>query len=196
VKKAIVFLELKGFSAMATQLARDMESIGFTPARVRAAGIHIVRTTLDHIQLQFPPEQQLHLGGDTWFFSYAKLEHAAIFSVGLLRAILDLATSRGIFFLKPSMAIGWGTPQLLGERVLDDESIHTYKTADTGMPFTLKLVGEARQLSASLTWLLVSSPREEDAPLVDWQSSITPGAQALHTEVAVPSLLLDSEIIY
>ena len=158
-----------------------------------------VRHAIQTIKEQIPPEQSLHLGGDTWFFSLSSLEEGASFGVSLCN-LSDLAARRGYFFIKPSIAIGLGAPQLAGERFLDDASIATYRVADGGKSFNLYLVGDARHSAPEVPWLKLHSRPEnidETTPIVvDWQASMSPVDAEAIGEISMPALLLDSEVIY
>lgn len=199
---AIFFMEFKGFTAMATSLARDAGIIGLTADRVRASGITVVDSVLSQASLSAHPTKAEHLGGDTWALVFGSLEDAVTFGCAVLRGFQKLVTQNAVFFLKPSLSIGLGNPKWKNGRPLDDISIATYTVADKGMPFDLVLVGDAIPGSLQYQWV-IQGPETQIAnvafPLkkVDWQTTLPPKLQQTpDISVSIPPLLLDSDIIF
>jgi 4-carboxymuconolactone decarboxylase len=116
VAAPILLMEFKGFAALATQLARDTESVGLTPDRIRASAIEIINRTIESAKAAVHCSHAMQLGGDTWYFLFDNLEEAISFGCYLLDSFFKQATESGIFFLKPSLAVSLGDPKLLGER--------------------------------------------------------------------------------
>lgn len=199
---AIFFMEFKGFTAMATGLARDAGSIALTAERVRASGITIVDSVLRQASLSASPVKSEHLGGDTWALVFGSLEDAITFGCAVLRGFQKLATQNAVFFLKPSIAIGIGDPKWKDGRPLDDISVATYTVADKGMPYDVILVGEAIPSSLQYNWIIQGAEAriaDIELPLkkVDWQTSLPPKLlQTPDISVSIPPLLLDSDIIF
>lgn len=193
----IFFLEMRGFAALATQLAREMEEVGVTPDRVRSAGITIANGVLSEAASGIPVNNKMHLGGDTWCYVFDTADHALRFATRVLFRFLSLSTTHGVFYLKPSCAIGAGSPRFDGERFLDDDSIATYREADKGHAFKLVAVGRAIPALRALPWAKLSSEIEGGLPtIVDWQASIHEADQQVQGAITLPALLLDSDIIY
>jgi hypothetical protein len=198
----ILFMEFKGFTAMASDLARGTAAVGVTPERIRASGITIVESLLRQASLSAMPTKTEHLGGDTWALVFGSLDDAATYGCAILRGFQAIASRRAIFFLKPSIAVGLGEPSWKNGRPLDNMSITTYQVADKGKPYELVLVGEA--IPASLQYPWVKQGEETivagvDLPLkcLDWQGSMPPRlAETEDVVIAIPPLLLDSEIIF
>lgn len=199
---ALFFMEFKGFTALATDLARSTDSIGITPERIRASGISIVQELIAQASLSVSPEKNEHLGGDTWALVFRTLEGSLLFACALLRGFQNVASRKAVFFLKPSIAIGVGEPKWKNGRPLDDTSITTYRVADKGTPYDLVLVGEAIPLSLQYQWVKHgenTSVSGVELPLrrVDWLKSTHPGiVETIDIPVSIPPLLLDSEVIF
>lgn len=195
----ILIMELRGFSQSATDLSRELESMGISPERIRASGIEIVRQIIKIAKGVATPSQELHLGGDTWYWNFHDMSDALKFSIALLHSLKENALDRGLFYLKPSMAIGLGYPKFDGERFLDDASIETYKKADGGRSYALFVVGDAISSVQSLGVKLEVHPKYPDDGRVRhlvWTEQPNPSAPNSTTKIALPTLLLDSEIIY
>jgi len=197
MNRAVTILELKGFAALSTALARDMEAIAVTPERVRAGVIQIIATIADRCRDLVPVIRHGHIGGDTWFFESQDLSTAITFGILLMRTIESKAT-QGFYFLKPSLASTVAEPKLLENRFLDDESIAAYRAADGGKPFRYLVVGEATERIKLLPWVKVEAAVGETATAtaINWRDSSPTESQLPATDVALPTLLLDSEIIY
>jgi hypothetical protein len=193
----IFFLEMRGFATLATQLAREMEDVGVTADRVRSAGIKIANDILAEAAKDIPINNKMHLGGDTWCYVFDQAESALRFATRTLYRFLSLSTSHGVFFLKPSCAIGAGSPKFDGERFLDDDSIATYRVADGGRAFKLMAVGEAIPALKALPWAKLSPEPEPGVPTaVEWQASIHEADRQPQAAIILPPLLLDSDVIY
>lgn len=203
LSSVVVIAEIKGFSKLASDLARGLESVAITPERVRASTIVIVNEIGDLCAQICRPTSSAHIGGDTWFFSFASLDLAARFSCTFLQHCRHQVTEKGLFFLKPSLAMAFGEPKLLNARFLDNESIGAYRLADGGKPFSLLVHENAIASVHSLGWLPMGDalPGEGEKPassLAEWQNATVPGSgkNLPFLEVALPNLLLDSEVIY
>ncbi len=197
----IMIIELKGFAAMAEPLARDMDVLGITSERVRGAGIHMMNQILAEVRRDFSCSQVVHIGGDTWFLAFEELETAIAFGSAFLRIVASLTREKGVYFLKPSVAVGIGQPRLQGDRFLDDTSIATYRIADSGKPFTFYLIGEAIANGKRLSWVSYKQPPlDHQGPpisLIDWLVTANPKSkQPTAPALSLPTLLLDSEVIY
>lgn len=197
----IMMLELKGFAAMATQLARDMDPVVASPERIRASQVSVVTGALDAARSAVRETQRIHIGGDTWFLTFDELDQAIAFGALLLRHFRDLVSSKGLFYLKPSLALTLGEPKLLNDRFLDDASISAYRAADGGKPFHFYLLGDAYQVAKRFQWLALSdvSAPEGSPPhgIVDWLTAKFPDLHdPVVPDVSLPTLLLDSEVLY
>ncbi|MBN2466841.1 MAG: hypothetical protein JXD19_01710 [Deltaproteobacteria bacterium] len=197
---AIIVLEMRGFADLASQLARDLDIIGASPARVRAAMIQIVTDTIALCKQKSPFMKMLHLGGDSWYFTFEDIEPAIRFACLFLTRIIRLVNENGLFYLKPSLALNIGEPTFDGERFLDDISIKTYRAADSGYPFRLCVLGKAIDYASKINWVQFkptpdSQPKELQC--IDWQNSSPPiDNDAADFPMRLPTLLLDSEVIY
>jgi hypothetical protein len=199
----VLILEIKGFAALSTELARAMDEVGVTPERVRASAIDVLNATSAECARDNPPTHSAHIGGDTWYFQFANLEPALRFAVSLLYRCRQLVTERGLFFLKPSLAIANGQPKLSDGRFLDDESIGAYRLADSGKPFQLYIHPNARDAVAAVPWFKLrpddpSSPPKFESAVALWQECLPPDLDEAKESpvVSLPTLLLDSEVIY
>lgn len=183
---------------MSTSLARDMDRVAVTPERVRAGAIQIVDAVIASCSAVVPVVRAAHIGGDSWFIETATLEQALQFGVLLLRAF-EAKTTQGYYYLKPSLATGYGEPKLLNGKFLDDASIATYRAADAGKPFRYELVGEAVSVACQYPWVVQATEVADDRTInvLEWRSS-EPSADAnpAETQVVLPQLLLDSEVLY
>jgi hypothetical protein len=199
---AIFFMEFKGFTAIATDLARGTTDVGITPERIRASGIIVVEELLRQASHSASPEKSEHLGGDTWALVFNSLGDAITFGCSILRGFRAVASGKAVFFLKPSIAIGVGDPKWKNGRPLDNVSITTYRVADKGRPYELVLVGDAIPMSLQYQWVKHVGDTEVsgvDIPLkrLDWQASIPPGLiETPDIVLTIPPLLLDSEMIF
>jgi len=198
---AIVVMEMRGFAALASQLSREMDVIGVTEARIRSSAISIANETIQRAGKPYGITKRMHLGGDTWYFTFDNPEDALSFSCELLGDFRSLANERGVFFIKPSMAIAVGEPQFDGERFLDGESIAAYRAADSGKPYQLLVVGDAVNRIKQVKGVIgedVPKEKDTDPPKyrVDWQGIATEGVKKAAPIISLPTLLLDSEIIY
>jgi hypothetical protein len=196
-KRALLVIEFKGFTEMATVLAEGAASAGVTPELVRASGIEIVDQVLTCARAASLPLQMKHIGGDSWFLEFEDLEEAVRFGVTFLHR-LSAMTKSGIFFLKPSLAIGVGVTKWKGGRPIDNTSITGYKIADKGDPFRLIVFGPEAAVVKSWTWVTTE----------DWQSRDSAGASILWQYAGIeeqadpgrpldlPATLIDGEMLY
>mgnify|MGYP001209401073 CR=1 FL=1 len=197
----IVVMEMRGFAAMATQLSREMEVVGVTEARIRSSAIIIANECIARAGGPYGITKRMHLGGDTWYFTFDAPHEAVRFACALLADFRSLANERGIFFLKPTVAIAVGEPQYDGERFLDGDSIGAYRVADSGKAYTIMVVGDAVNLVKQIPGVVgedIPAEKETDPQRyrLNWQSILpTEPSRPAHA-VSLPTLLLDSEIIY
>jgi hypothetical protein len=202
MNRGILCLEFKGFTAMATILAKETEDIGISAERIRAAGITVVESVLNEVTQSWIPLQREHLGGDTWALVYNDVEEAIASSCIILKSILKMATEKAVYFLKPKIAIGVGSPSWKNGRPLDDASILAYRVADNGKSYCCYLVEDAINVSRQYNWVKLGENTtvinvDARLQLVDWQNSIAPGIVELSGfNAAIPLLLLDNEIIF
>lgn len=198
----VIIVEIKGFAALATSLAQAMDAIAVTPERVRASAIVIINSTAAECAKNDPPTHSAHIGGDTWYFQFDGLENALRFGIAFLHRCRRLVTEKGLFFIKPSIAMAIGEPKLSEGRFLDDESIGAYRLADSGRPFHFYIHPNAVQEVSNTAWLKLkraSALAKEGAEmqLVSWQEAVaTNDAEGSALDVSLPTLLLDSEVIY
>ncbi|WP_420862600.1 hypothetical protein [Algirhabdus cladophorae] len=192
-------MELRGFSQSATDLARELESLEVTPERVRASGIEVVSQIIEKAKEVSSPSQSMHLGGDTWYWNFQEMGEAYQFALALLNGFKRSALEQGLYYLKPSMAIGFGDPKFDGPRFLDDASIETYKKADGGRSYTLFAVENAIAELATIGVPMAPHPKFSDDPNVRhivWTKEPDPQSGEPALEISLPKLLLDSEVIY
>lgn len=201
VQQTILVAELKGFAALASELAKRVEEIGITPERIRsAARTHIANAiTAAQVSSSSTPIQSMRIGGDTWYFTFSTVREAAAFGAGFLASILDLAMTGGLYYLKPSLAMNCGTPRLSGDSFLDDESIAAYRAADKGEPFCLALLPPAEaEVPADLSGYISKETRNgTPSTELDWrryaaQQTLSSATAALH----ISALLTDSEVVH
>jgi hypothetical protein len=197
--KAILVMELRGFEAMAAQLAREGESVGITSERVRASSVALMNGILDKAAALHQPEVRFHVGGDTWYFNFKLLSEAVEFATELCRIAVNHALSFGTFYLKPSLAINLGKPKLDGERFLDDDSIAAYRVADGGKAFSIKAIGGALdELRRTDQWPKQEAEDTKLGPFaeIDWQKIEPQRSSTELGQISIPRLLLDSDIQY
>ena len=198
----VVIAEIKGFAALSTELARAMDETAVTPERVRASAITIINGTASECSKRNAPTHSSHIGGDTWYFQFAELETALRFGCSFLHRCRRLVTEKGLFFIKPSIALAIGEPKLSDGRFLDDESIGAYRLADSGRPFHFYVHANALQAVSSVGWFALKpadldTPQRLEATVAAWQDSLPPDiADEEAVDVSLPTLLLDSEVIY
>ena len=198
----VLIAEIKGFAALSTELARAMEEVAVTPERVRASAIMIITETATACAAQLPTTHSAHIGGDTWFFQFDKLDTALRFGVSFLHRCRKLVTEKGLFFIKPSLALAVGEPKLSDGRFLDNESIDAYRLADRGTPFFFYVHPNARRAVEAVPWFKLrpagaEKPQTESPSVAAWQESLPPDVASQEAVAfSLPTLLLDSEVIY
>lgn len=199
---AVIIVEIKGFAALSTELARAMDEIAVTPERVRASAIIIINEMAAQCAKKYTPTHSAHIGGDTWYFQFANVDIGLRFGQTFLNGCRRLATEKGLFFIKPSVSLAVGEPKLSDGRFLDDESIGAYRLADGGKPFHFYIHPNAIQTVSSLGWLElkkldVAGAQSPTAVIAAWQKANLPDELgASEIEISLPTLLLDSEVIY
>ena len=197
----ILVMELRGFADMATQLSREIDEMGIDPERVRASGIDFVNKAIEEAKGTIEFKRKMHIGGDTWYFNFHMFDEAFYFAIRLLRQLLSLSITNGLYYLKPSIAIGFGDPKFQGDRFLDDDSINTYRVADNGKSFNFFAVGNAvTQCQAIIGISLGPSPKHDDlkfpVKVIDWRAFEDTNPIPEKTFVNLPVLLLDSDVVY
>jgi hypothetical protein len=193
---AILVIEMRGFERIASELAKELDTIGVTPERIRAAGIWIANSIFDQISEKLRPEKRMHLGGDTWYFNFSAFDEAVRFGGSALAAFRHLANSKNIYFLKPSLAANYGVPQFDGERFLDNESIVAYRAADKGKSFQFLAVGNGIGRLRELSSWIPTEPVDDGNVRISWDKIATDKLVAAASSIIVPTLLLESEVIY
>ena len=139
----ILVMEFRGFRDMATVMSKEIEDLGISPSRMRASAIDIVKKAVATCAPSDDFANRMHLGGDTWYWTADTTREAYQFGLRLIRYIFRLSNENGLYYLKPSMAIGFGEPKFQGERFLDDDSIRSYTISDRGSSFVFFAVGDA-----------------------------------------------------
>lgn len=197
----ILVMGFRGFSAMATAMSQEVEHLGISPARIRASVIDIVKKAVLACAPSDDFANRMHLGGDTWYWTSSTTQEAYQFGLRLIRYLFRLSNEGGLYYLKPSMAIGFGEPKSQGERFLDDDSIRSYFVSDHGSSFAFFAVGGAiPELRALGNVPLVPPPKKyADDPniqAIDWKTAIVEGQEPPLEPIEIPALLLDSEVKY
>lgn len=204
--KTIAVMELKGFTRIADSLAMKMEHIGLTPERVRASIVEILTKIIKKTNDIQRCNQWFYVGGDTWFFVFDDLSEGVRFSSILLGTLFNAISNKGLFYIKPSIAINVGNPQIQNGRFLDGDSILAYRIADKGMPYKLALVNNAVIQSVQYDWIEFSGKEEkiEDKEIgeytiryINWQDLTTKcKLDVIMPDFDLPSLLLDGEVLF
>ena len=132
---------------------KSLERIAVTPDRIRAAGIRIATEIIDDVLKDHNCTNRMHLGGDTWYFTFDDTVEGVIVGCKLLIGFQQKSTEAGIFYLKPSVGFTTGEPRFDGDRFLDDSSIAAYRAADGVKSFRFAVVGEARNEVKQIPWL-------------------------------------------
>ena len=198
----VVIAEIKGFGVLSTELAKAMDEVAVTPERVRASAINIINTAVSVCSKRNTPTHSAHIGGDTWYFQFGEIESALRFGCSFLHHCRLLVTEKGLFFIKPSIALAIGEPKLSDGRFLDDESIGAYRLADGGKPFHFYIHTNAIPTVSGVGWFSLK-PSDSgqlhglEASIAAWQDSMPPDiADEQALDISLPTLLLDSEVIY
>lgn len=195
--QAILIYELKGFSKLSSDLALKMDEIGLTPERIRASTIDILKKAIDALRPAFKLNQDFYIGGDTFVFTFNTSEEATEFGCELNHRILNLVTEKGLYYLKPCACIGFGNLKLQDDRFLDDTSISTYRIADSGLPFILSLNGiKVIEDVEKAGKFKLEIDKEREIAKVYWKNYKSEKQIIQQSEISIPSLLLDSEIIF
>jgi len=194
-------MEFRGFRDMATAMSREVEDLGISPARVRASAIDIVKKAVLACAPSDDFANRMHLGGDTWYWTSPTIQEAYQFGLRLIRYLFRLCNESGLYYLKPSIAIGFGEPKFQGDRFLDDDSIRSYVVSDRGTSFVFFAVGAAiSELKALGNVPLIPPPPkyagDPSVQAIDWKTAIVEGKEAELEPIEVPALLLDSEVRY
>lgn len=104
---------------------------------------------------------------------------------------------QGLYYVKPSLALGWCEPSFSDSRFLDTGSIDVYRVADGGRAYTLYLVGAAIERTTFAFAGAEESARKCDATVrqLAWQKVVA-GTDVNSDAVTISPLLLDSDVIY
>lgn len=201
MQTAILVAELKGFSALASELARRVEGIGITPERIRnAARTHIANAIIAaETSTDLIPLQSMRIGGDTWYFTFLTVDDAVTFGAVFLSAILELSITGGLYYLKPSVAVNYGFPRLSGDSFLDDDSINAYRTADQGEPFCFSVLPPAEaRLSDDIKKYITKVEKNGSISIeFDWRNLC---AEMVPTGITaslhISALLTDNDVVH
>jgi hypothetical protein len=203
MNSAFVIIELKGFTGIADSLSLRMEKVGITSERIRGAGIDIIENVFTIINKKIPYEYEKKIGGDTWILKFSNLEDAIKFGYFLFSTFVKYMNQNGIFFIKPVIAINIGEPKFKDDNFLDNTSIRTYRVADKGEPFSLYVLDEAIIQSRHLSWVQLENvkinglPEDQEVQLINWMEiKNIKNKPQIRDSISLPTLLLDSEIIY
>lgn len=191
--KTIVVMELKGFAKISEDLGLKMDIVGLDSSRIRAAVILTVNEIIKATEKECATEYTVHIGGDTWFFVLGNVAQGIKFGCVLLNKFMALVNQKGLFYLKPSLAMSIGEPKWQDGRFLDDESIKTYRLADTGYPFSFYILDKIYTQAKSVDWVKIVNIDSEKYS-IDWINSIADDAGPI--DIEFPPLLLDSELLY
>lgn len=201
---AIIIMEFKGFTRIAEELAKNMDEISLNAERIRAASIDIINETITETKKVESYLSVEKIGGDTWFFKFRELEDAIKYGCLLLKNFMGLANEKGVYYLKPSIAVNIGEPRTSEGNFLDDMSITTYGIADKGMPYKMYIVNDAINQAKSLPWVetidIAVEPKNNttnEIKCIKWIASANNlGINESKIDFSLPSLLLDGEVIY
>ena len=141
--KAVLVLELRGLTQQAEVLAQELEHVSMNAQRIRAATIDVTKGAIARVSAEQHPEASGEQGTDTFFWTFPDVDSAAVFGSLLIADLWDKASRQGLYYVKPSLGLGWCEPQMSDSHLLDDGSLETYRVADGGRAFTLYLVGDA-----------------------------------------------------
>lgn len=197
----ILVMEFRGFSKMATEMSFEIARLGISPARIRASAIEIVRKAVAECAPSDDFANRMHLGGDTWYWTSPDIKEAYYFGLRMVRYLFRLSNESGLYYLKPSIALGFGEPKFQGERFLDDDSIRSYLVSDNGSSFVYFAVGAAiPELRAVGDVPLIEPPpkyaSDPNIRAIDWQTATVDGDEPELKPIEIPALLLDSEVRY
>ena len=141
----VVVVELRGFTKISGVLAFELEAIEVEATIIRTSIIKTVSMLISEIMTQNPdltPDFQNILGGDTWGFVFSSFRQSIEFSCTLLKVLANNAFEKGLFHIKPSMAINCiQKTKIVDNKMIDDGFISAYRLADKGKSYTL-FVGE------------------------------------------------------
>jgi hypothetical protein len=197
----ILVMEFRGFSKMATEMSCEITHLGISPARIRASAIEVVKKAVAECAPSDDFANRMHLGGDTWYWTSPEIKECYNFGLRLIRYLFRLSNENGLYYLKPSIALGFGEPKFQGERFLDDDSIGSYLVSDKGSSFVYFAVGAAiPELRAMGGVALIEPPpryaADPNVRAIDWQNTTLDGDEPDIKAIEIPALLLDSEVRY
>jgi hypothetical protein len=115
----------------------------------------------------------------------------------LLADLWQKAKVHGLYYVKPSLALGWCEPSFSDSQFLDTGSIDIYQVADGGRAYTLYLAGAAIERTTLAFVGPEESARKSDAIVrsLAWQDVVA-GIDVNGDSVTISPLLLDSDVIY
>jgi hypothetical protein len=195
--KAVLVLELRGLTQQAEVLVHELEHMSMNTERIRAATIDITKGAITRVSAAQHPEASGQQGTDTFYWTFPDVDSGAIFGSLLIADLWDKASRQGLYYVKPSLGLGWCEPQVSDSHLLDDGSLETYRVADGGRAFTLYLVADA----IAKTAYPFLGPEEEARKAhvkvrpLDWQAAVASSTIDQST-VYIPPLLLDSDVVY
>jgi hypothetical protein len=195
--KAVLVLELRGLTQQAEVLAQELEHVSMNAQRIRAATIDVTKGAIARVSAEQHPEASGEQGTDTFFWTFPDVDSAAVFGSLLIADLWDKASRQGLYYVKPSLGLGWCEPQMSDSHLLDDGSLETYRVADGGRAFTLYLVGDA----VGKTTYPFLGPEEQARKAnvgvrpLDWRAVVANSAIDQST-INIPPLLLDSDVVY
>lgn len=200
--QAIMLIEFKGFSQIPDVLSKDMSHIGVTSDRTRSSIIYLINNLIDGLSLNIRPLNN-KLIGDTWCLTFKSIEEGVLFGCNLLRSIFKLVHEKALFYLKPTIALNYGNPKFHKTSFLDSDSIAAYRIADSGKPFNFYIVDKAIPLAQRRSDFImrhlandIKLPIDKEVLILDWLNYSPNDANIIISEFFIPTLLLDSEIIY
>ena len=197
IMKAVLVLELRGLTQQAEVLVHELEHMSMNTERIRAATIDITKGAITRVSAAQHPEASGQQGTDTFYWTFPDVDSGAIFGSLLIADLWDKASRQGLYYVKPSLGLGWCEPQVSDSHLLDDGSLETYRVADGGRAFTLYLVADA----IAKTAYPFLGPEEEARKAhvkvrpLDWQAAVASSTIDQST-VYIPPLLLDSDVVY
>ena len=190
--RGILTIELKGFQVMIDTLTHRMESVNLQSDNIRAFIIKLNNSMLEEISKRQPcANSPFRMGGDTWFLEFADVEKAINFALHYMALSREKVIKNGLFYFKPVVSVSAGNPKTLGASVLDNNSIETYRIADSGEPLTIYLTQFARD-NLSIT----KYPTQKDAKGNFILDSVNIGIEeCVEQDHTLTSYMLDTSIL-
>jgi hypothetical protein len=120
--KAVLVLELRGLTQQAEVLVHELEHMSMNTERIRAATIDITKGAITRVSAAQHPEASGQQGTDTFYWTFPDVDSGAIFGSLLIADLWDKASRQGLYYVKPSLGLGWCEPQVSDSHLLDDGS--------------------------------------------------------------------------